>query len=100
MRARLPKITKEENEMLEQMPLEPTGESIPVDCLVRLKAIITKNLKTFTEKPLGTIESDLCDWNKPSAFAYNYSPEELQDKVIKRIEEIFDYLIEQQKQEA
>ena len=34
MRAKLPKITKEENEMLEQMPLESTEKSIPVDCEV------------------------------------------------------------------
>jgi hypothetical protein len=37
MRAKLPKITKEENEMLENMPLYPTGESIPVDCEVSLQ---------------------------------------------------------------
>ena len=39
MRKSLPKITEEENEMLEQMPLKPTGESIPVDCEVRRKVL-------------------------------------------------------------
>jgi len=34
MRAKLPKITEEEMKELEQIPLSPTGESIPVGCKV------------------------------------------------------------------
>ena len=49
---------------------------------------ILDGLTIFTAKPIGTIEGDLCDWNKPSVFASNYSPRELQDKVVKRIEDI------------
>ena len=45
MRKRLPKITKEENEMLEQMPLKPTGESIPVDCEVGKNLPVKKHYK-------------------------------------------------------
>ena len=51
---------------------------------------ILNGLTLFTEKPIGTIEGDLCDWNKPSVFAHNYSPQELQDKVVERIKEIFN----------
>jgi len=54
-----------------------------------IKVKIIKGLSIFTEKPLGTIESDLCDWDKPSTFAHNYSPAELQNTIIKRVNEIF-----------
>ena len=44
MRKRLPKITEEEMKELEQMPLNPTEESIPVDCevMVKLADIVNK----------------------------------------------------------
>jgi len=54
MRAKLPKITEEEMKELEQMPLEPTGESIPVDCKVGLpkftKIMIADNPQYYDEK--------------------------------------------------
>ena len=53
---------------------------------------IIKGLTVFTEKPIGTIEGDVCDWNKPSVFAYNYSPAELQNKVVKRIKDVLSEL--------
>lgn len=34
MRAKLPKITKEENEMLEMIPYKPLDKSILIDCKV------------------------------------------------------------------
>ncbi len=44
MRKRLPKITEEEMKELEQMPLNPTEESIPVDCeVMRENADIGEN---------------------------------------------------------
>ena len=49
---------------------------------------IINGLAIFTEKPIGDIESDLCDWNKPGIFASNYTPQELQDKVIERIKKV------------
>lgn len=50
---------------------------------------IIDGLTKFTAEPIGDIEGDLCDWNKPSVFANNYSPAELQEKVVKRIKDIF-----------
>ena len=50
---------------------------------------IIKGLTLFTEEPIGDIEGDICDWNRPSVFAYNYTPEELQCKVVSRIKSIF-----------
>jgi len=54
---------------------------------------ILDGLISFTEKPLGTIEGDVCDWNKPSVFAGNYSPQELENKVVKRIKETFNEIL-------
>jgi len=45
MRKRLPKITKEENEMSKQMSLKPTGKSIPVDCKVGKPAWFVEPIK-------------------------------------------------------
>ena len=50
MRAKLPKITKEENEMLEQVPLNPTGESIPVDCKVINNCVIWEGREYYRIK--------------------------------------------------
>lgn len=76
---------------------EPDSPSLPVDKIVMLKGWIAEALTDFTTKPTGTIEGDLCDWNKPSVFAANYSPAELQKKVVERVLYTLDYLIEQQK---
>ena len=71
--------------------------SVGVDTLVRLKGWMAKSLTDFTTKPIGTIEGDVCDWNQPSVFAANYTPAELQKRVVQRVLDTLDYLIEQQK---
>ncbi|MFA5772918.1 MAG: hypothetical protein WC974_09335 [Thermoplasmata archaeon] len=77
-----------------------SGSVIYIDDAIRIakeyaeemKDKLIKSLTVFTEKPIGTIEGDLCDWNSPSVFTHNYSPEELQKAVVKRINETFQLL--------
>ena len=70
--------------------------SVRLDTIVMLKAQLIKSLTNFSEKPLGTIEGALCDWNAPSAFASNFTPQQVQDIVVREIEKVFDYILQKQ----
>lgn len=58
MRKKLPKITEEENEMLEKMPLNLTGESIPVDCEVSVPNVAKWIYDSLMSEPHNWLDYD------------------------------------------
>ena len=67
-------------------------EDIKKEDIILLKHWLAKSLTQFIEKPLGDIESDLCDWNSPKTLAKSYTPLDIQKIVVERVLRTLDTL--------
>ena len=84
MRIAMRKLTKQEIEDLENIPLYPTGESIPVDCKVGLpkftKIMIADNPQYYDEKFFNERKIKMSEWTtaeKALAEEVEYSTEQI-----------------------
>ena len=57
----------------------------------KITKIMIEGLTEFTKKPIGTLEGDLCDWNKPTQFACK--PIDIQNRVKERLGDISQAIV-------